>query len=220
VNFSATTRNTDFYTWDFSDGYSIIDTTSTSATHTYNSPGEFIPQLILKDSTGCTVTKTGTQVIKVYDLHAGFDFVSSSVCDRGTVTFSNTSYSTDIINSYTWNFDDGSPTVNTSNASHTYNNPGSYHPQLITTSIHGCIDTITNSIPVNIVSTPRAAISQTANGCVDLSVNFSGSLLNTDTSRMNWHWNFGNAPYRGCSDKVVRRRLLPHRCCHCCCRNK
>jgi gliding motility-associated-like protein len=190
VNFTATTQDAANFVWDYRDGN--IDSTSIStSSHPYTQPGSYVPQLILSDTAGCVVPLTGTDTIRIYDITSGFNFNTPTLCDNGTVLFNNTTTAADAITGYTWNFGD-STTSTSANPSHNYNGQGLYYPQLIATSLHGCRDTLRSTIPVKVVSSPQGAIQQSANGCVNLTVNFSGLLTVQDTSSVTWNWDFGN----------------------------
>ena len=190
VNITANTVSTNSYIWDFNDG-STNNTTATSQSHVYSRSGNFVPSVILRDTAGCLVPVVGTDTIRIHDVRADFTFNNLAQCDRGVINFNNTSAGSEPITSYLWNFGDGN-TSTAANPSYQYNSSGSYHPQLITTTLHGCKDTLVSTLPVNIVASPQAVIGQTANGCVNLSVRFNASLAVADTSAINWQWNFGN----------------------------
>ena len=190
VQFRATTRGTDSYVWDFNDGYTNVTTDSVKS-HIYSIAGAYIPKVILRDATGCIVPLTGRDTIHVYDLTTNFNFNAQAMCDEGTIQFNNTTATNDVITSYTWNFGDGSTSA-TGQANHHYTTSGTYYPQLIASTLHGCSDTVKSISPVKIVASPQAIITQTANGCVNLNVTFNGRLAVPDTSAISWEWNFGN----------------------------
>ncbi len=192
VNFTATTRDAANFVWDYRDGV-ILDTTTSTSSHTYTQPGAYVPQLILSDSAGCVVPLTGTDTIRIYDIISRFNFNTPTLCNNGTVLFNNTTTAADVIAGYTWNFGDSSTPSTSASPSHTYSGQGLYYPQLIATSLHGCRDTLRSTIPVKVVSSPQAAMQQSANGCVNLTVNFQGLLTVQDTSSVTWNWDLGNS---------------------------
>jgi gliding motility-associated-like protein len=190
VNFTANTIDRLSFIWDFNDG-TTTSTTDSLISYTYTIPGNYIPKMILVDAGGCVVPITGPDTIRVNGVDAHFNFVNPVFCDQASVTFKDSSFSTEPITSYTWNFGDGN-TSSVKDPVHLYSNTGIYHPQLIVTTIGGCTDTVKSIAPIKIVASPQINISNTASGCVPLTVNFKGQLAVPDTSAIAWYWNFGN----------------------------
>ncbi|MEI8053660.1 MAG: PKD domain-containing protein [Bacteroidota bacterium] len=190
VNFSANTRGASSYVWDNGDGSTNISTDS-AHNHNYLEAGSFVPKLILSDTAGCIVPIIGRDTIRIYDIASGFNFNAPTFCNNGDVQFNNTTTADDVITGYTWNFGDSTSSSGQSPVHH-YTTSGLFYPKLIATSLHGCRDTITSTIPIKIVASPQGIINQTANGCTNLTVTFTGRLERPDTSLVTWEWNFGN----------------------------
>lgn len=190
VQFTGTTQGRLSFVWDFNDG-STLATTDSIVSHSYTTPGFYVPKMLLIDNTGCTVAIQGTDTIKVYGVTADMSFNPPVVCDSGTVVFTNHTTSNDVITGYLWNFGDGA-TSTASDTTHYYANHGIYNPTLVVTTQHGCRDTAFAGSPLKIVGTPRGIITQSNNGCTPVSITFTGSLQVADTSAINWNWNFGN----------------------------
>ncbi len=191
IHFNANAINTNYFIWDFSDGNTNI-TTDSIQLHSYSTSGNFMPKLLLKDSTGCVVTLTKPDTIKIYSIHAGFQTSTHLLCDAGIVQFNNiVTPNDDIISQYDWLFGDG--TIDHSqNPAHLYNDTGTYSTTLIVNSAHGCTDTAIIPINVHVVSSPRGMVTQSPNGCAGISIQFIGSIANNDTSAISWSWDFGN----------------------------
>jgi gliding motility-associated-like protein len=207
VQFRASTRGTQIFTWDFSDGTTQV-TGDSLVSHVYQTPGSFLPRLILRDTAGCVVPLTGRDTIKIRDIQASFTMNQPVVCDRGDVQFSSTANGTDAVNQYQWSFGDGQ-TSTSANPSHTYVQTGTYTPQLIVTSTFGCTDTFRSQIPVRIITSPVISINQTANGCAPLQVQFTGNAIQGDTTQLNWNWNLGNQVQSGLSTPAVQTYVQP-----------
>ena len=122
---------------------------------------------------------------------AHFNFNTQPICDSGQVAFTDSSHGNDLITNYAWQFGDGNTSA-LQNPGHFYAATGIYYPQLIVTTQGGCKDTAVAVTPIKIVATPQALVTQSGNGCAPLTVNFSGSLNEPDTSAMSWTWDFGN----------------------------
>lgn len=141
VQFTALEPNIPGYIFDFADG-TTYPTTGTTATHTYTHAGPYVPILVMTDNAGCQSSSRGLDTIKVDGIYGGFTYSPYPACDKGTLTFLDTSkgaYST--VNSRTWIFHDGVMS-NQASPSHYYPGTGTYAITLIHTTITGCIDTL------------------------------------------------------------------------------
>ena len=190
VNFKATTHDRVSFVWDFADGTTIA-TNDSIISHTYTIVGSYIPKMILIDAGGCTVAITGPDTIRIHGVKAGFNFTPPLICNSGTAQFTSTSTSNDVISSYAWDFGDATTSTAT-NPAHFYSSPGLYYPKLKVTTSFGCTDSLQAIIPVKIVASPQAQLTQTANGCTPVTITFAGSLSVADTSALTWQWSFGN----------------------------
>lgn len=188
--FKAQTKKNISFVWDFNDG-TTVSTQDSSVVHTYNTPGKYLPKMILKDDKGCQVPVKGGDSILVLGVTASFSHNGALVCDSTPVTFVNTSVTNDPIVNYSWNFGDGSWSDNAV-PSHSYKNPGSYITGLIVTTQHGCKDSVKQTQPVKVNRSPQISISALDGSCVPATMSFSGILSNPDTSTVRWSWNFGN----------------------------
>lgn len=190
VQFTGTSQNRSSFIWDFNDGHTIT-TNDSIVSHTYTIPGIYLPKMILKDAAGCTVPIVGKDTIFVMGVEAAFTASHTVLCDRGNVQFTNTSISNDAIVGYQWNFGDGQTSTAVS-PSHQYNSTGNYIVQLKVITASGCVDSIISAQPIKVVKSPVIAAAPSANGCMPLRAQFSGSLVNADTSAMNWKWTFSD----------------------------
>ncbi|RYE20155.1 MAG: PKD domain-containing protein [Sphingobacteriales bacterium] len=186
VNFAATTQNRASFVWDFNDGYTI-QTNDSLVSHTYTIPGIYLPKMILKDAAGCTVPIVGRDTIFVKGVTAAFTASNFILCDNGSIRFTNNSVSNDVISDYKWSFGDGQSSTDVS-PSHQYNSTGNYFVSLKVTTASGCIDSIRSLQPIKVVKSPIISITQSGNGCVPLRSQFSGNLLNADSSAVGWKW--------------------------------
>ncbi|MGN6803745.1 MAG: PKD domain-containing protein [Ginsengibacter sp.] len=190
TSFSAHTKKNTSFVWDFNDGITAA-TKDSNVVHTYTTPGKYLPKMILQDVNGCKVAITGKDSIGVYGITASFDKNSNLVCDSGTVSFANTSWTNDVIAKSYWNFGDGTVS-SAAQPQHFYNRPGSYKTSLKVVTQRGCIDSIVNPQPVIVNPRPKIGISGTAGACVPAVIKFSGTVANPDTSTVSWNWNFAN----------------------------
>ncbi len=141
VQFTNQSTSTDFVAWDFGDGNF---STATSPSHTYVNPGSYTVKLYVENANGCS--DSIEQIITVYpNPVADFTFNIVDPCIQPSiVNFSNNS--TGAMN-YEWNFGNGTNSLLT-NPSTSYATPGTYTVSLIASSIHGCRDTLTETLTI------------------------------------------------------------------------
>ncbi len=92
-------------------------------------------------------------VISGFELAHGYN---DTGCAPYSITFNNTSH---IAKEYIWNFGDGSPVSNDTNATHTYTAPGIYRVTLHARNNKACITDDTSEMQITIFSVPVPEIS-------------------------------------------------------------
>ncbi|MFY9308307.1 MAG: PKD domain-containing protein, partial [Bacteroidia bacterium] len=134
------------WSWDFGDGSST--STIQHPKHKYAAAGTYTVTLIVTTNNGCkdTITKN----VVVHALPVAQFTAPVNVCHGNIASFTDGSTipNTDTIQSWSWNFADGSPLLNqqTVTGGHLYAATGTYNVSLITTSSFGCKDTITKTL--------------------------------------------------------------------------
>jgi PKD repeat protein len=144
------------YEWEFGDGTTA---TGQSASHTYDTMGEYEVTLTVTDDIGETASTTTTISLERSEgPTATFTTSSTSVSTGDTVTFdaSGSSSPGASITSYDWQFGDGASATGQS-ASHTYDTAGSYDVTLTVTDDVGATATDTTTVDVE-ESLPAGAI--------------------------------------------------------------
>lgn len=190
VNFTAITQGPVNYLWDFNDGQTTQGTLG-AITHSYTSPGKYLPKVILEDPTGCLIPVTGTDTIYANGAKPKFGFSQSLFCDSGTVQFTDSTISNELVTNYFWNFGDGSFSNNQS-PTHTYRNPGIYSVKLVVNTQSGCRDSSTLTNIIKVVARPNITITGDSTGCPGVRLQLTGAELVADTSALAWAWAFGN----------------------------
>ncbi len=187
VTFTANTTNASSLIWDMNNG-STQTTTAGSLVYTYTQSGKFLPKLILSDNASCLTPLLGMDTIRVDSLNSGFTFTPTTLCDTGTVYFTDTVYNslTPVI-SRSWNFGDGG-TSTAHNPTHKYTSPGTYIIRLVMTNT-SCTDTTTDTIVVhplpNVTATGGQTVCQGSTASISLQA----------TGALNYSW----APATGLS---------------------
>lgn len=182
VDFTFTGLSADAVILSYGDGSTGVITGDVS--HTYGTPGNYLPSVSLYNISGCNQALTGSDTIHVYDnIAASFSMSDTAVCEGGTITIYNTMpallYSPDI--NYTIDFGDGSFTslADFDSVSHTYALPGT--PVISVLADNGyCSDSVTAILNVNDI--PSATLDYTPlAGCTALSVDFTFTGLTADS---------------------------------------
>ncbi len=180
-NTSVTQNESLSFRWDFGDGRG---TTIASPEHKYAVPGTYQAHLIAA-SGGCndSVSKT----VNVFPTpEPGFS--AENICDGNPSSFFDTSkIQSGNINSFVWDFGDGSGAVQ-QNPVHQYLNPGVYEVSLAVTSNRGCKTSLTRSLSVDYL--PLASFSVN-NVCLGFPVEpVNQSFI--ERGNISYNWNFGD----------------------------
>jgi PKD repeat protein len=179
------------WNWNFGDPASGANNTSTlkNPSHTFTAAGTYQVVLFATNASGCT---DSIMIPVVINPEPGVDFFTGPVtCDGSPVEFFTDTTQTNIatVQTYDWDFGDGTPHNNLQNPVHTYANPGTYNVTLTITDISGCDNTITHTVTVTSGPVPAFAYQQacmgTATQFTDLSSPPAGSTI------ASWHWDFG-----------------------------
>ncbi len=190
VTFTASTKNTVRYIWDFNNG-DIKNTKDSIVTYTYFDSGLYLPKLILIDAAGCAVNITNNDSIAIIQPTAFMKILQQTACDSALVSFNDSSIAGhDFISAYQWNFGDD-VTSSAKNPTHYYRDSGMYTVSLIVTTSLGCKDTVQTPANIQVHKSPILNISALDSSCISLPVNFSALQPGT-IGPLNWFWNFGD----------------------------
>ena len=190
VSFHVSTPGPVTYLWDLNDG-NTLSTTDSNLVYNYLLPGKFLPKVILEDQTGCQIPVTGVDTIAVTKSYVNFGVSDSLLCDAGIVNFTDSTVSNGTIINYNWNFGDGGIS-SAQNPSHNYTATGFNTVRLIVTTANGCSDTAIKTNYIKIVASPVIDISGNVPICMQSKLLFKGLVVQPDTSKINWYWDFGN----------------------------
>ncbi len=178
-----------FFHWDFGNGdTSSIDSNVFSYTYTHS---QAIPtfndmRLIVETDRGCMDTLS--RQVQVYpDVMANYGLTDTSGCSPLQVSFTDSSVNAQIFN---WDFDDGTTTT-VQSPTHTFVNTGTTNlvrqVELTSSSIYGCVDSMTQIVTVYPLPIADYTISDTVS-CQPLVQN----IANLSTGASNYYWFMGN----------------------------
>ncbi len=189
VKFIASTHNRSSFIWDFSDGNTLA-TTDSIVSHTYTVPGNYLPKMILIDPSGCSVPIMGTDTIRVMDVTAGFEMDKYMLCDEGNIQFINTTETNDMVQSYHWDFGDGTQS-DQQNPSHYFSKPGHYSISLRVTTLNGCTDQVVLKDTISVYASPLIELPGDTAACMPATIQWNAKLKRGDAGSLNWQWDFG-----------------------------
>jgi len=147
VHFAATLSNIPHITWDFSDGSTSTVSFTDTITHTYTTPGAYVPKLLLSDNTGCQTSSVGIDTIKVEQIIPEFNTNPSPVCIYMPFTFidSSTAYWSPVT-MWEWTYDGITSTA--PSPTHTFTATGTYPVTLDVENAWGCKATVIRNIVI------------------------------------------------------------------------
>lgn len=159
------------YSWNFGDGNNSI---TQNPSYTYTNFGVYTPTLTTVSNMGCSSKAVTTITINPIPIIA---FSPPGSCQGSAIQFTNTSsIGLGSINSYTWDFADGTPTSNLFAPIHTYGTAsGVFNVSLTAISNKGCVRTSTYNL--TIYALPQATVTPIFNSCIN-----DTALINTNMS--------------------------------------
>ena len=184
VNFSlANLQAGDSVTWDFGAGASPSGSNdSLPPPVTYAAPG-LQTVVLLTSNPGCgTFLDSATFV--VHTVQAAFT-ADSFGCTGGLVFFSDQSSTTDTLQSWLWDFGDGTQAAVAAPA-HLYSSAGSYPVSLTVTTQSGCVDTA--GATLDIFDFPTAAFGDSLVDCQTV-------IYTNQTPFAAYFWDFGDSTF-------------------------
>ena len=198
----SSSTNATVYSWAFGDG-----TTSSAGqvNHTFSNPGIYTTTLTVTNEQGQTnstnVTITANDSTPLNTAPTAIISSSTAMGEAPLVVSFIGSESHDAegaINSYLWNFGDGSQTATGPTTSHKYTIAGTFSASLTVTDNQGATDTTATPVIVTGQSVenqpPTARLTASATeGSTPLEVTFDGSAsTDPENSSLSYNWNFGD----------------------------
>ncbi len=183
------------WAWAFGDGGTSL---SQNPSHIYPATGIFPVTLIVTDNNGCKDTVTKNE--EVHPLPHVL-YTPENVCKGSLVPFTDLSSlaGTDVLQTWTWDFGDGSPVNNNQNALHLYAATGAYTTHLLVISNFGCRDSASRAVTINPYPVVNFSAPDTA-GCDPLCVNFTMAASIASGSNTVFLWDFGDGSTFGAAE--------------------
>lgn len=176
------------FTWSFGDGTS---SPVQQPTHSYNFTGYAVVCLTITFTDSCSTTYCDSVLTR----QGGTQNCTADFLVQPTpagISFTDQSTSSDSINSWTWDFGDG--TVGTGpNAFHGYSSNGNYTVCLVITTVNGCSDTHCSTVSIQSATSCNANFNNTP-VLGTLNVDFN-EISNADSGAVitSYSWDFGDS---------------------------
>jgi PKD repeat protein len=179
------------YNWNFGDPASGTANTSVQANpvHIYMNTGTYTVTLVVTNSNGCTNAYEDEVFINPKPL---VDFSWANTCFEETTQFTVNAVTTNIpaVQTFDWDFGDGSPHSTVQDPQHNYNSPGIYTVILDIIDTAGCSNQKIYQVTIN--PKPDALFSYSTFGCLNSPVQFTDeSYVSNGEPIISWHWDFG-----------------------------
>lgn len=193
LTFTATSATAKIFTWDFNNG--VLGSGQTT-NYGYPASGVYLPLLILEDSVGCVVVVPNSQPVTIQPVpQASFIQSQTTLCDTGTVAFTNTTVSTNPVTSISWDFGLGLGTSAQNNPSFFFGAIGNYDVRLIVENVFGCADTVIKPGLVVVAEPPNAELSLSDTiGCAPFAVTFTDVSIPGSSPVLSRQWASGQTP--------------------------
>jgi len=193
------------HVWEFGDGSPV--STQDNPVHVYKKSGTYKVTLKMTDIYGCS--DTVSQFVKYYKAISKANFTinsDTSSCPPFDVKFTNIStFAYGGIDSFEWNFGDGSSPVYIGSPSKVYYLPGTYTVSLKITDSLGCQDSITKKGLISIKGATGSYTISPKRGCMPLTVQFTATSKNA--SKFTWDPGDGSSTVFGSS--IIHTYSLP-----------
>lgn len=176
------------WNWNFGDGQS---SSAKNNTINFGTSGDKQVSLTVKTNQGCSslpIIKT----IHILNKPTAF-FTNSSICEKFTTTFTDSSYTANgnNIKTWWWNLGNGGQALSTSTVSTNYANYGNITVQLAVSDSNNCLSDTLKKI-LTIGSKPVANFGTALPVCEGAKVSFADSSTNAVGTIKSWSWTFDN----------------------------
>lgn len=195
------------YSYNFGDGNGAPNQVQA---HTYTVHGTYTPTLTAMSNQSCVASVINSVVIHPLP---NISFSPQGACVGSAIQFTNTSsIPLGSINSYVWNFSDGTPTTTVVNPIHTFTANAVYPVTVTATSNQNCTNTAVNNVTIH--PYPQLTLTPIQNACVgqqaqiNLNITIPGS--NNPISGYTLSYGDGSPTYTTANLTNIANDTIPH----------
>jgi gliding motility-associated-like protein len=183
------------FIWDFGDGTPPLIDGPGPITHGFQTPGTYIINLVMDDTSYCNYPDTASKTLRVSPLAKAQFVTPATGCAPDSAVFSNTSLGG---LSFIWNFGDGSAPDTEINPIHLYKDPGTYTVSLLELDSTTCNQRDSTTFMIVISGKPNAGFTYTPEAPV---ANTPFVFINGSVGAVTYKWLFGDG------DSAVRNTM-------------
>ncbi|CAN5902635.1 hypothetical protein BH11BAC4_BH11BAC4_24930 [soil metagenome] len=206
INFTANVQGTiSTYQWNFGDGSGTISTSSPLISHYFADYRTYPISLKAISTTGCSGESFTSISVKKPEITGTVTPVSGCVPAIAALQAVVTMPAPGNVTSYAWNFGDGiQATTSGRNATHAYNNTGTFTPKVHIVTNEGCRNDFTfEQVAFGIPPTNHIAYPKKLIFCGSESVSFVSKATNANK----YLWDFGEGDSTYVTDTVTQHRF-------------
>ena len=194
---SGASLNVNLGTFSFCQGDSaVLDAGYPGMTYLWSPTGQTTKTIVVytggtynvtvTDTAGCSGSITSTVIVNPIPVP---NFTATNICIGNTTTFTDiSSVTTGSINSWMWDFGDGSFSAQ-QNPTHTFASSGTYNVILAVKSSSGCQNSVTKTVTVNPLPVANFNF---INSCQGSAVNFTDNSSVSSGNITTYAWTFGD----------------------------
>jgi gliding motility-associated-like protein len=194
VDFTATSPGGISWSWDFGDGSPAVTTTTPNVRYVYPALGSYTVTVTVTNNQRCPSRVSIPNFVQLVAPIITLRNIPDSGCLPFTITPDVTVNTIDGIQSWLWNYGDGTTSTSPIPPPHTYTSPGSFRFQLRVITNGGCIESIDVPNAITVGNLPPVGADFTGaplNTCAGTPVNFA-NLTPPSIFISGWLWNFGD----------------------------
>jgi len=155
---------------------------------TFNNAGSYnVKLIVIYGQTTAVVTKT---IVIHSSITSSIGYDRNYICKPGAINF--TAASSGNINTYNWDFGDGSTASTVGNTiTHNFASQGAYNVNLLATDVSGC--SASDKTVITVKSPPITGTVSPTSGCVPANASLNATAtIPAGSSITNYLWNFGD----------------------------
>lgn len=177
--------------WEFDTPSGLLTSTAWDGVLTFPEPGFYTGRLVLNPGTQCA--DTAQLSLRILPPVAADFAITADTCKHQPITFENrTNTGGRTIQRSTWNFGDGTPSVDASNATHPFSKTGTFPIKLQVLTSDGCRGEIQKTISYAPLPATVGIQASATFSCTPAAITFQNTPLGDFKNQYQLRWDFGD----------------------------